>query len=176
VATLPAAIAGLCLEHQIETVFRSPLLIAAALAVLGALLLIADRYFSGRKTVADLTFQTALGVGIAQSLALIPGVSRSGITMTTALMLGFNRSEAARLSFLLSVPIIAGAGLLKFKEILMAPDKAVLWAGFSGAAIAGFLAIGGLLRFVRLRHYTPFVVYRWILAAFVLLNLSHFQP
>jgi len=175
VATIPGAIAGFLLEHRAETVFRSSALIACALILLGLALWAADWFCAGEKTIADLGIGAAFGIGLAQSLALIPGVSRSGITITVALALGFRRSEAARFSFLMSVPIIAGAGILKFKEILLSPDKLALAAGFTSAAVAGLLAIWVLMRYVQHHRYTPFVLYRWALGAFVLLNLAKFQ-
>lgn len=174
VATVPGAIAGLLLEHKAETVFRSPALIACALIGMGLLLGLADWFCAGSKRIPDLTFLSAFGIGIAQSLALIPGVSRSGITITIALALGFERREAARFSFLMSVPIIAGAGLLKFKQILHSPDILALCSGFASSAIFGFLAIWILMRYVQHHRYTPFVLYRWALGAFVLFNLAHF--
>ncbi len=170
VATIPGAIAGLLLEHKAETVFRSPALIAGALILMGTLLALADWLSKGDKTIADLTLGMAAGIGLAQGLALIPGVSRSGITITTALALGLNRREAARFSFLLSAPIIAGAGLLKLKAIFSYPDQLALVAGFSASAMAGFVAIWALMKYVQTRHYTPFVIYRWILGLFVLLH------
>jgi undecaprenyl-diphosphatase len=174
IATVPGALAGLILEHKAETVFRSPALIAGALIALGAVLLLADRTSRGDKTLFQMTWPMALILGVAQGLALIPGVSRSGITITVALFLGLHRQEAARFSFLMSIPIIAGAGVLKFKEILLSPDPAALGVGFAAAAVSGFFAIWFLLRYVQNHRYTPFVAYRWILGAFVLLNLSHF--
>lgn len=175
IATLPGALAGLLLEHKIETVFRSPALMAGALIVMGIGLAVADRFRAGRKQIADLTVPTALGLGIAQSLALIPGVSRSGITITVALALGFTRTEAARFSFLMSIPIIAGAGMLKSRELWRSPDKIALAIGFLGAALAGLAAISILMRYVQKYRYTPFILYRWALGAFVLLNLNKFQ-
>jgi undecaprenyl-diphosphatase len=170
VATIPGAIFGLLFEHKAEDAFRSPHLIAWALIVMGALLALADRKARGLKSIPDLTWTDALIIGISQALALIPGVSRSGITITTALALGYKREEAARFSFLMSAPIIAGAGILKMKAILMAPDKAALGAGFICSALAGFLAICALMKFVQTRSYMPFAVYRWILGLFVLLH------
>jgi undecaprenyl-diphosphatase len=134
----------------------------------------ADTWCAGRKKIIDLTILAAFGIGLAQSFALIPGVSRSGITITLALLMGFDRREAARFSFLMSIPIIAGAGLLKFKQILLYPDKTALAVGFAGAAVAGLIAISLLMRYVQTRRYTPFVIYRWALGAFVLLNLARF--
>lgn len=170
-ATVPGAVAGLLLEKQVESVFRSPHLIGWTLIVMGTLMGLADRLGSARRDLNDMSYATAFGLGVAQSIALVPGVSRSGITITTALALGFMRPAAARFSFLMSIPITAGAGLLKAGEIWASPDKASQAAGFLGAALAGFLAIWGLLRYVQRYRYTPFVVYRWVLGAFILLNL-----
>ena len=171
VATIPGAIAGFLLEHKAETVFRSPQLIAWTLILMGAALGLADWLGKEDKTMADLTFKIALIIGLSQSLALIPGVSRSGITIMTALFLGLKRREAARFSFLLSAPIIAGAGILKLKTILHSPDHLSLGIGFLAAALSGFLAIWAIMKYVQTRRYTPFVIYRWILGLFV---LSHF--
>jgi len=168
VATIPGAIAGLLLEHKAETIFRSPALIGVALIVMGTALAIADYFCKGDKTVYGLTYNTAAAIGIAQSLALIPGVSRSGITITIALALGLERREAARFSFLLSVPIIAGAGILKLKAILHSADKMALGVGFSASAIAGFFAIWALMTYVQTKRYTPFVIYRWLVGLFAL--------
>ncbi len=134
------------------------------------LLALADRLCKGDKTVSDLSWKTAALIGLSQALALVPGVSRSGITITTALVLGFQRREAARFSFLMSAPIIAGAGLLKFHAIILSPDKMALGAGFVCSALFGFLAIWALMRYVQARSYMPFAVYRWILGLFVLLR------
>lgn len=170
IGTVPAAAVGLLLEHHVETVFRSPVLIAWALILMGVALAAADRFSSGRKTLPDLTAPAVLAIGVAQCLALVPGVSRSGITIMAALALGFQRQDAARFSFLLAIPIIAGAGLLRLPEILRSPDPAALAAGFLGAALSGFFAIWFLLQYVQTRRYTPFVIYRWILGLFVLLR------
>jgi undecaprenyl-diphosphatase len=163
------------MENRAETAFRRPALIAGALIVLGIALAIADWFCAGEKNIALMSVAAALGIGLAQALALIPGVSRSGITITVALALGFSRKEAARFSFLMSVPIIAGAGILKSKEIWLSPDKAALGAGFLSSAVAGLVAIWFLMRYVQTHRYTPFVLYRWALGAFVLLNLPRFQ-
>ena len=174
-ATVPGAIAGLLLEKKADTVFRSPALIGCTLIGLGVLLAIADYVTRGDQTIPDMSFPMAIGIGCAQALALIPGVSRSGITITVALFLGLQRKEAARFSFLMSIPIIAGAGVLKFKQILHSPDHFALAVGFAGAAVSGLFAIWFLMRYVQNHKYTPFVLYRWILGALVLLNLSKFQ-
>lgn len=174
VATVPAALVGLILEHRLETVLRTPTIIGWSLLVMGTGLFLADRFGKGHRDLMNLSLPCALAIGFAQSLALIPGVSRSGITITVALAMGFERRAAARFSFLMSIPIIAGAGILKFREIFSSPDKAALIAGFTGAAIAGIFAIWLLFRLVQAARYTPYVVYRWALGIFVLLNLSKF--
>ncbi|HVO32844.1 MAG TPA: undecaprenyl-diphosphatase UppP [Elusimicrobiota bacterium] len=173
-ATIPGAVAGVLLEHKAETVFRSASLIAYAMIGLGLLLGIADWLSKGERRMESLSFPAAVGIGLAQSFALIPGVSRSGSTITIARFLGLDRQEAARFSFLMSAPIIAGAGVLKFKEIIHSPDHAALAAGFATSAVSGFAAIWFLMRYVQHNRYTPFVVYRWALGAYVLLHLSQF--
>lgn len=173
-ATIPGALMGLAFHHKAETAFRSPALIACTLIALGFALALADYKTKGNRSLSSMTEFTALGLGLAQGMAIIPGVSRSGITITLALALGFQRKEAARFSFLMSIPIIAGAGMLKFKEILFSPDKAALATGFLGAAVSGFLAIWVLMRYVQTHRYTPFVLYRLALGAFVLFNLHLF--
>jgi undecaprenyl-diphosphatase len=173
-ATIPGALAGLLLEHKAETIFRSPALIAVVLIIMGTLLGLADWLSKGDKTIADLSIGAALGIGLAQGFALIPGVSRSGITITTALALGLNRREAAKFSFFMSIPIIAGAGILKSKAILHSPDKLALGMGFLASVTAGLFAIWLLFKIIQTRRYTPFVVYRYVLGLFVLLNPARF--
>jgi len=173
-ATIPGALAGLLLEHRAETVFRSPMLIASVLIVMGTFLGLADWLSKGNKTMADLTVGSALGIGLAQAFALIPGVSRSGVTITLALALGLDRREAAKFSFFMSIPIIAGAGVLKSKAILHSPDKLALGVGFLASTVAGIFAIWLLFKIIQTRRYTPFVVYRYLLGIFVLLNPAKF--
>jgi undecaprenyl-diphosphatase len=173
-ATVPGAIAGMILEHRVETVFRSPHLVAWTLIGMGLVLMTADYFFSGKKTVAEITVPMALMIGMAQGIAVVPGISRSGITITMALILGLKRRDAAYFSFLLSIPIIAGAGMLKSKEIFYTADKTGLLLGFAGATVFGFFAIGFLLRYVQTRRYTPFAIYRILVGAFVLSRLGDF--
>ncbi len=174
-ATVPGAVAGLLLEHKAEEAFRSPALIGWTLLGMGLVLGAGDRKGGGTRTAAEISPAMALLIGAAQAFALIPGVSRSGATITTALFLGFRREEAARFSFLMAVPIIAGAGILKMPQILHAADKAGLAAGFIASALAGFVAIWLLMRYVQTRRYTPFVAYRVALGLSVLLGLRYFQ-
>jgi len=168
-ASVPGAIIGFIFEKQAETVFRSPILIAVALAVMGLVLWFSDLASSQERDFDDLTVRDALLMGVAQALALIPGVSRSGSTITVARLLRINRQDAANFSFLMSAPIIAGAGLLKAHELFrsgFSPDVAV---GFVAAAVFSLLAIAVLISYVRTRTYAVFAWYRLALALFIIL-------
>jgi undecaprenyl-diphosphatase len=162
--TIPGAVAGLLLEKKVETVFRDPQLIAACLAAMGVVLFVADRR-SGERSLSALSPSEALLIGASQALAVVPGVSRSGITISAALFLGYPRDEAARFSFLLSTPIILGAACLKLGALLRAPDHGAILIGVATSAVVGLLAIRLLLGYVRRGTYRPFVVYRLLVAA-----------
>lgn len=170
-ATVPAGLAGLLLNEQIEASMRSVLVIAVATLVFGLGLYIAERYSLKDREIAQLRWQGALVIGLFQMLALIPGTSRSGITITAGLMLGLNRTASARFSFLLSIPVILGAGLLKTLELLQL--EYVDWSGLIlGAVIAFFsayLAIDCFLKLIDRVGLMPFVVYRLVLGAVLLL-------
>lgn len=163
VASVPGAIIGVLLEKQAETIFRSPVLIATTLALMGIALWAGDSIGSKKRKIEDLTFIDALLIGLSQALAIIPGVSRSGATITTARLLGIDRADAANFSFLMATPIIAGAGLLEAHKLLHSGLTAQLGWGFVASAAFGLLAIVGLLRFVRTRTYQPFAIYRILL-------------
>jgi len=166
-ASVPGAVAGFLLEEKAESAFRSPALVAAAMAVMGLVLLVADRSARGTADARGVTVRDALLIGAAQALAIIPGVSRSGATISMGLLLGYRREEAARFSFLLATPIVLGAAALK-SRYLFAPGQAVqVLAGMATAAVFGFASIRFLLAYVRTRDYLPFVYYRWIFAALV---------
>ncbi|MFY9140306.1 MAG: undecaprenyl-diphosphatase UppP [Thermacetogeniaceae bacterium] len=170
-ATIPGAIMGLLLEEKAETVFRNPVLIAVMLIVLGVILYWADR--KGRKLtdVNNISLGQSLMIGISQALAIIPGVSRSGITMTTGLLLGLTREGAARFSFLLSAPVIFGAGLIKVPDILANPGmiNTPFLIGMLVSALSGAASIGFLLKYVQKKDFLPFVWYRFLLGSVVLL-------
>ncbi len=168
VASVPGAIIGVLLEKQAETIFRSPSLIAATMAVLGLLLWAADWFSSKKRKIEDLTVLDALLIGLSQALAIIPGVSRSGATITTARILGIDRADAANFSFLMATPIIAGAGMLEAHKFLHSGVSPQLVWGFVASAVFGLLAIVGLLTFVRTHTYRPFAIYRIVLAIFVI--------
>lgn len=167
VASVPGALFGLLFEEQAETVFRSPLLVALALALMGIILWWADR--RGRKTrqIADITLTDSILVGLSQALAIIPGVSRSGITMSAGLLAGMKRETAARFSFLISIPIITGAALLTLKDLTLQDMDLAFFLGVSTAAIIGFIAIKFLLQYLRHGSYLLFTWYRIILAGLV---------
>lgn len=167
VASIPGAVFGLLLEHQAETVFRSPLLIAAAMALLGVVLWMLDRFMPQGRKMSEMSYLNAALIGLSQALALIPGVSRSGITMTMGRGMRLQREDAANFSFLMATPIIAGAGLVKAHELLRGGLSASLATGFIASAVFGWFAIAGLLHFVRTRTYEPFAWYRIALAAII---------
>lgn len=161
--TVPAALAGKLLERHIEALGN--LTMAISLVVWGLVLLAAERLASHRRTVGDVTALDALAVGCGQALALVPGTSRSGATLTTGMLLGFRREDAARFSFLLSVPIILAAGLYKLKKELPALRDAPGWAlstalGTVVSLVAGYVVIGWLLRYLRTRTTVLFVAWR----------------
>jgi undecaprenyl-diphosphatase len=169
-ATIPGAAIGYLLEHKAETVFRNPVLIAFMLIMLGGILYLVDRKSKKQVDVEHISLKTSFLIGLSQALAIIPGVSRSGITMTTALALGMTREGAARFSFLLSAPIIFGASAIKIPEIIANPSviDVSFIVGMVVACISGLAGIGFLLRYVQTKTFLPFVWYRFILGAVVM--------
>src|SRR5271168_5338125 len=166
-ASVPGAIIGILLEKQAETIFRSPILISVTMATMGLILWVADAYGSKKRKIDDLYLFDALVIGFSQALAIIPGVSRSGATITTARFLGIERADAANFSFLMATPIIAGAGLLEARKAFHAGLTAQLGWGFTASAIFGLIAIAGLLQFVKTHSYRSFAIYRIVLAILV---------
>jgi undecaprenyl-diphosphatase len=176
VATVPAAVIGAGGESFIADHLGEPWQIAIFLAVFGVVLYLADRR-PQRRRISELRLGTALGIGLAQTLALAPGVSRSGVTISAARFLGLDRDSAARFSFLLLIPITLGAVLYKgLTDVVLAdlpPGSLGPFAvGMLAAAVSGFAAIGWLLGYVRRHDYTVFVVYRLCVAAAVLLLIA----
>jgi undecaprenyl-diphosphatase len=168
IASIPGAIAGALLEEKAETTFRSPIIIGTMLIIMGIILYIADRFGSKRQANESVSFGQSLIIGISQAFAVIPGVSRSGITMTSGLFLGLTREDAARFSFLLSTPIIAGAGFLKLKHISSSTINLPFIVGVATSALVGFLVIGLLIRWLRKSGFLPFVWYRLLLGTGVI--------
>ena len=170
-ATLPAAVVGFFFNDWAESVFRNPALFAVNLIVFASVLWWADQKNTNQKSAADLfdvPFKTVFLIGCAQALALMPGVSRSGITITAALFLGVSRSMGARISFLLSAPIIAGAAVLEIGHLTAADLNGPLVAGFVSAFIGAVLVIGGLMKYIKSHTFNVFVYYRWLLGAAIL--------
>jgi len=183
-ASVPGAVAGLLLDRWAETSFRSPGLVGLNMALMGAVLLLADRRAASGAARPDgllgIPIRDALIVGLAQALALVPGVSRSGATISAALFLGHRREEAARFSFLLALPITLGAAVVKVPKLLQGTtDLLPIVVGTATAAVFGFLAIRVLLAWVRTRDYRPFVAYRFafalVVAAVFLARSAHLR-
>ena len=165
VSVIPAALIGVLLEGFIDTFFRAEPLYVCGLLVVGAVILfIADRAAKHVKKMEDLRVSEALGIGLAQALALFPGISRSGITIAAGLFLGLERAAAARFAFLMGTPIIAGAGLWKMRQLASggagAFEPAVLAAGVIASAVSGLFAIWFLLRYLQNHNMDIFVIYR----------------
>ena len=174
-SAVPAALAGALFESVIEDVLGAPWLIAVSLIVFGLLLGWADRR-PGERTLDDFGRASSLQLGAAQALALNPGTSRSGITITAARMAGFSRDAAARISFLMSIPVIVGAVVFKMFDLVSGgiPDGLVvpLLVGIVASGLSGWLAVWGTIALVRTRSFMPFVVYRCILGVVILVLLA----
>ena len=169
-ATIPGAVVGFLLEKKAETIFREPILIATMLILLGVLLYWADRRGVKHIEMNRITFRTSLFIGLSQALAIITGVSRSGITMTMGLLMGLTREGAARFSFLLAAPIILGAALVKLPFLLSNPSIITInfIIGILVSFVIGILSIGFLLRYVQTNNFLPFAWYRFILGSLVI--------
>ncbi len=165
--SIPAAIAGLLLNHQAEHAFRNPLWIAFNLVFFSGLIYLADRAPSLKKTIVEITLKDIVLIGLAQSVALMPGASRSGMTIMAALFLGYARYDAAKLSFLLATPVIFGAGLLEARKIALSDINGAFAAGVIAAFIAGLLSIKFLLSYLKSRNLKPFIIYRVMLGLFI---------
>jgi undecaprenyl-diphosphatase len=178
-ACIPGGVAGVLLEGRISSIFHvnpipraAMIAMALAIALLGAILWLVDRTARPEKTVDDMKLRDALLIGLAQALAIFPGVSRSGATITAGIALKLTRESAARFSFLLSTPIIAGAALKAGVGLLRAglpPEMRVpLLVGISVSAVVGYLAIAALIRYLERRSFQIFIVYRVALGVLVL--------
>jgi len=174
-ATLPAAAVGALFEDQIDTRLGTPTIIGISLIGFGVLLAIADRTL-GRRKVEEFRAKDALLVGAAQALALNPGTSRSGITMTAGRFLGFDREAAVRISFVMSIPVIFGAVVFKFAGLIAdgIPDGLLvpLIVGIITSCLSGLLAVWGTLKIVRTHSFMPFVIYRVALGVVVLIVVA----
>jgi undecaprenyl-diphosphatase len=172
IGCIPAGIAGVLFEDVVEANFRQPAQIGMLLIVFGALLYVADRMGKHRLILKDIRLGDSLAIGISQILALAPGVSRSGVTMTSALYLGFDRPSAARFSFLLSAPITIAAALYKMRVLVKTPptgsEALAFVVGIVTAAIVGAFAIGFMLRYLQRQSVAVFFWYRLALGLLVI--------
>ena len=170
IGTLPIVVLGLFLEDAIDSVFRNLYLTALMLALFAVFLGLADRFGKQRKSLENLTFKDGLTLGFAQAMALVPGVSRSGGTITIGLLLGYTREAAARVSFLLAIPAVLGSGFYR----LITDDGTGPQAGAMSTLVAtvvsfivGYIVIVWFLKLISTKSYLPFVIYRLLLAAAV---------
>jgi len=174
VGTLPVAIIGVAAKHAVEGGLRSLWVIATAMIVVAFGLLWVERSARHTRDFDDIGLRDALIIGCAQSLALIPGVSRSGITLLAAMAVGLRRPAAARFSFLLSVPAVLAAGVFELPKVLHGRDVSggALAIGLVAAAVSGYASIAWLLRFLRTRTTIPFVIYRIALGLLIFAMLA----
>jgi undecaprenyl-diphosphatase len=175
-STVPAALIGYFLEDFFETAVRSPWVVVFNLVLVGTLFIIGEVVGRRTRKASKLTFLEAIGIGLTQAAALVPGVSRSGATITLGLFLGLRREEAARFSFLMSAPIIAGAGALQLREVVaqgMGMHDALLFGvGFVSSAVVGYLTIRFFIHFIAHHSLRAFAYYRFGLAAVVVALLG----
>jgi undecaprenyl-diphosphatase len=171
IGTIPAVVLGVFLESLMETLFRSPLLVAVVLIAGSCLFMYAEWRYLREPRLNEMSVGRGFKIGLFQTLALIPGMSRSGATIVGGMLLGLSRAEAARFAFLLALPVITGAGLKKFLELITS-DGAIAWGSVlvsAGAAfVSALVAIHFMLSFVRKHTLWPFIWYRIILAGFVI--------
>jgi len=174
VGTIPIGIVGLLFKSSIETTARNLWLVAGALIVMGILLGVADKYATHNKVESDLTAKDAVMFGIGQALALIPGVSRSGATITTGLAMGFKRDMVARYSFLLAIPAVFASASLTAGDI--SSDKFVNWPATIVATVVafvvGYFVIASLMKYLQTRTFMPFVIYRVVLGSILVILLA----
>jgi len=170
--SIPAAVIGYALSDFFERLFGTPALVSVLLLVTGVILFTSERASQKLRDLPDLTWKDSLLVGLAQAAAIAPGISRSGSTIAAGLALGIKREDSARFSFLLAMPVIFGAGLLQFKDMLStgidSTGVTLLAVGFIAAALSGYVCIRFLMAYLRERSLTVFAVYCWLFGAFTL--------
>lgn len=169
-ATIPGAFAGYFFADLAEGALRSPYIIVFTLVFYGILLILMDKFGKKKKDFSEITLSDSIIIGSAQALAIIPGTSRSGITITAGLFCGLKKEEAAKFSFMLSAPVVLGAGIFKVPQIPTAEILSpVLWIGMLSSMVFTFLAIKFVLGYVKKRSYSIFAYYRFVLAAIILI-------
>jgi len=167
IGSIPGAVGGLLLESKAEGAFRNPLLVAITLFVFGLIIYWQDRVSKKERKIEKIGWKDAIIIGLAQVIAIVPGVSRSGATIVAGLFQGLKREDAAKFSFLLAAPVMAGAGLLKIHDILNQINLEVILS-FLSAFVVGLLAIRLLMGYVRKNSFNIFVFYRIVLALILL--------
>jgi undecaprenyl-diphosphatase len=170
IGTVPAAVVGVLFQDVVEAALRHPVQIALVLAVMGMVIAYADRIGKTERVLEEITWRDALAIGLAQACALVPGVSRSGSTMSAGRVLGYDRAAAARFAFLLSMPITLAAVLVKMDDLLTVPqnEQLTLVIGVITAAVVGMFVIDVLLRVIRRIGMMWFAYYRWVVAIIIL--------
>ena len=172
IGTIPGAVIGFFLEDFVDGAFRNPYLIAATLAVFGLILFLLDKYATHKRELDKISLKDVLIIGLAQAIAIVPGVSRSGATISAGLALGLSRVSAARFSFLLSTPIILGATLSQLPDLIEGGISGGIILGVIVSAVSGYLAIKYLIKFVENYSYKVFFWYRLALAAVIIIVIS----
>lgn len=167
IGSVPAAIAGLLVEEYAETIFRNPLWVAINMAGFGLLLYLADRFGQKSKDMASMSLKDAWWIGLAQTLALIPGTSRSGVTITAGMGLKMDRVSAAKFSFLLSTPVVAGAALLKAGDFIHGVLDVSSLVGIAVSFLVGYFTIKYMLYFLKNYSFLVYVIYRLAFAALI---------
>ena len=175
-ASIPVGLIGYLLREFIQETVRTLWVVAFTMIIFAIILFLADHYGRKQKEIKDMTFNTALGFGLGQALAVIPGVSRSGASISFGLFAGFNRAAAARFSFLIGIPAVLASGLIEFSDSYQQLDEAAL----SGTIVAtitsfvvGYLVIAGLLKYLNKGSFMPFVIWRLIVGIALLIMLSN---
>lgn len=173
IASVPAGVVGVILDKLAEEKLRSPFLIGITMVLFAFVLLWADSLRFSKKELKSVNLADSIFIGVSQVIALIPGISRSGSTITGGLIRGLDRETAARFSFLLSAPVILGAALFKFKDVVkeggFGGNTDIFLVGLIAATISGWVAIKFLLSFVQKNNFKPFVIYRIVVGVFILL-------
>lgn len=174
IATIPGVVAGLSLDKIAENVFRTPVVVSLSLIFFSFVIYFVDKKYGGEKTEKDFNIKHAIVAGLFQSIAIIPGASRSGMTIISLLMLGYTRDSAAKISFFMAIPIILGAGVFEAQKLVFSDINIYLLAGFFSSFFSGFVSIKFLLSYLKKKNLSIFVFYRIILGLIVLVRYFFF--
>lgn len=170
IATVPGVIAGLTLDEIAENVFRTPLVVSLSLILFSFVIYFVDKKYGGEKTEKDFNLKHAIVAGLFQSIAIIPGASRSAMTIISLLILGYTRESAAKISFFMAIPIILGAGVFEARKLVFSDINIYLLVGFFSSFLSGVLSIKFLLSYLKKKDLSIFVFYRIILGLIVLIK------